>query len=195
MLEKYSITKKEEVFNLLKGKRNFEFMSERLLRKLIDVMKVIRFRDERVLLNQDAENSFCYIIIKGSVSVFVDGRFLYKLQRTGDIFGEISFITQSASTATIKAEKDLGVIAISYSFFNKLNDIELSMWLSRVLAEKLVRTSKLKTTGDPLDDLEQLSEQASKEISDEEITDLEQEASENAREDQDAEPETTEAGG
>ncbi len=145
MAEKYSITKKEEVYKLLKNKRNFEFMSEALLRQLINVMKVVRFREERILIKQGAENAFCYIIIKGCVSVYVDGKFLYKLRRTGDVFGEISFVTQSISTATIKAEKDLGVMVISYSFFNKLKNIELALWLARVIGEKLIRTSKIKS--------------------------------------------------
>ncbi len=147
MLEKYQITKKEEVFNLLKDKRNFTFMDEGLLKKLIEVMKVVRFREERVLIKQGQENSFCYIIIKGSVSVYVDGKFLYKLRRTGDVFGEVSFVTQNISTATIKADKELGVMVISYSFFNKLQSVDLCLWLARVIGEKLTRTSKIKSSG------------------------------------------------
>lgn len=145
MIEKYHIVKKEEVFILLKNKRNFEYMSEPLLRKLIDVMKVIRFRDERWLIKQGSENSIFYIIIKGSVSVYVDGKFLYKLRRTGDVIGELSFVTKSISTASVKADKDLGVIAVSYSFFNRLQSVELCLWLARVIAEKLIRTSKIKS--------------------------------------------------
>ena len=192
MAEKYSITKKEEVYNLLKNKRNFEYMSESLLRQLIDVMKVVRFRKERILIKQGAENAFCYIIIRGSVSVYVDGKFLYKLRRTGDVFGEISFVTQSISTATIKAEKDLGVMVISYSFFNKLKNIELALWIARVIGEKLVRTSKIKSEGaapavnEPVIPVEApLAETASTEIvdetaseEDENITEPETEASE-----------------
>jgi len=51
MVEKYQITKKEEVYKILKNKRNFEYMSEALLRSLIDHMKVVRFTDET---NSDA---------------------------------------------------------------------------------------------------------------------------------------------
>ncbi len=204
MAEKYSITKKEEVYNLLKNKRNFEYMSESLLRQLIDVMKVVRFRKERILIKQGAENAFCYIIIRGSVSVYVDGKFLYKLRRTGDVFGEISFVTQSISTATIKAEKDLGVMVISYSFFNKLKNIELALWIARVIGEKLVRTSKIKSEGaapavnEPVIPVEApLAEAASTEIvdetaseEDENITEPETEASEQNEPADSAEPET-----
>jgi cyclic nucleotide-binding protein len=156
MVEKYKITKKEEVFNLLKNKRNFNFMSESLLRRLINEMKVIRFTQKTLLIKQETENRFIYIIIKGSVTVYVDKKPLYTLRRTGDVFGELSFATKKPSTASIVAEEGLGVMAISFNFLKKLNDIELGFWLCNVLGEKLVRTSKLKAirTTENIDELE-----------------------------------------
>lgn len=147
MIKKYKITKKEEVIRLLKGKRNFEYMSDTMLRRLIETMKVIRFEKEVDLLRQGQESSMFYIIIKGKAQVYVDGEFVYKLQRTGDVFGEVSFVTRSVATATIRTEKDLGVIGISYRFLEKMADVEFCMWLCRIMAEKLVRTSKLKVSG------------------------------------------------
>jgi len=156
MVEKYKITKKEEVFSLLKNKRNFTYMSESLLRRLINEMKVIRFTEKTLLLKQETENQFIYIIIKGSVTVYVDKKPLYTLRRTGDVFGELSFATKKPSTASIVADEGLGVMAISFKFLKKLNDIELGFWLCNVLGEKLVRTSKLKAvrTTENIDELE-----------------------------------------
>ncbi|MBU2648346.1 cyclic nucleotide-binding domain-containing protein [bacterium] len=156
MVEKYKITKQEEVYNLLKDKRNFSYMSESLLRRLISEMKVVRFTKKTLLLKQDTENRFIYIIIKGMVTVYVDKKPLYTLRRTGDVFGELSFATKSPSTASIVAEEGLGVMAISFSYLKKLNDIEFGLWLCHVLGEKLVRTSKLKSirTAENMDELE-----------------------------------------
>jgi CRP-like cAMP-binding protein len=145
MVEKYTITKKDEVFSLLKDKRNFEYMNEVLLRRLINEMKVIRFTEKTLLIKQDSENHFIYIIIRGGVTVYVDKKPLYMLRRTGDVFGELSFVTKAPSTASIVAEKDLGVMAISFSFLKKLNSMEFGLWLCRVIGDKLIRTSKLKT--------------------------------------------------
>jgi len=144
MVEKYTITKKEEVYNLLKDKRNFAYMSEELLRRLIDEMKVVRFTEKTLLIKQDGENHFIYIIVKGGVTVYVDKKPLYMLRRTGDVFGELSFVTKNPSTASIVAEKDLGVMAISFNFLKKMNSMELGLWLCRVIGDKLIRTSKLK---------------------------------------------------
>ncbi|MFH2132889.1 MAG: cyclic nucleotide-binding domain-containing protein [bacterium] len=156
MVEKYKITKQEEVYNLLKTKRNFSYMSETLLRRLISEMKVVRFTKKTLLLKQDTENRFIYIIIKGAVTVYVYKKPLYTLRRTGDVFGELSFATKSPSTASIVAEEGLGVMAISFNYLKKLNDIEFGFWLCHVLGEKLVRTSKLKSirTAENMDELE-----------------------------------------
>ncbi len=145
MVEKYKITKKGEVYEMLKDKRNFQYMSETLLRRLINEMKIVRFTQKTLLLKQDTENHFIYIIIRGKVTVYLDKKPLYTLRRTGDVFGELSFATKSPSTASIVAEEGLGVMAISFNYLKKLNDVEFGLWLCHVLGEKLVRTSKLKT--------------------------------------------------
>ncbi len=156
MVEKYKITKKEEVYNLLKDKRNFSYMSESLLRRLINEMKVVRFTQKTLLLKQNTENRFIYIIIKGKVTVYVEKKALYTLRRTGDVFGELSFATKSPSTASIVAEEGLGVMALNFNYLKKLNDIEFGFWLCRVLGEKLIRTSNLKAirTIENIDELE-----------------------------------------
>ena len=156
MVEKYKITKTEEVYNLLKEKRNFKFMSESLLRRLINEMKIVRFTKKTLLLKQNTENRFIYIIIRGKVTIYLDKKPLYTLRRTGDVFGELSFATHSLSTASIVAEEGLGVMAISFNYLKKLNDIEFGLWLCHVLGEKLIRTSKLKAirTTENIDELE-----------------------------------------
>jgi len=156
MVEKYKITKKGEVYELLKDKRNFQYMSESLLRRLINEMKVVRFTQKTLLLKQETENRFIYIIIRGKVTVYLDKKPLYTLRRTGDVFGELSFATKSPSSASVVAEEGLGVMAISFNYLKKLNDVEFGLWLCHVLGEKLVRTSKLKTirTTENIDELE-----------------------------------------
>lgn len=150
MVEKYTITKKQEVFDLLKEKRNFSLMNSGLLKRLINEMKIVRFTKKTLLIKQNEENRFIYIIVKGGVTVYVDKKPLYMLRRTGDVFGELSFVNKSPSTASVVAEPDTGVMAISFKYLKKMNDIEFALWLCRVVGEKLIRTSKLKTAeGDP----------------------------------------------
>lgn len=144
MVEKYQITKKDEVFNLLKKKPNFALMSADLLKKLIETMKVSRYKKGDIVMKQAETVDKFYIIIKGSASISVDGKYIYSLKETGDVIGEIGFLTGSESSAAVMAENELGLVEISYGFLSKLNSIEFGLWLCRILGEKLIRTLNIK---------------------------------------------------
>lgn len=145
MVEKYQITKKDEVYKILKSKRNFGHMSEKLLKALIDHMKVVRFTEKKILIKENTESNLLYIIITGCASIYLNKKLIYTLKRTGDVFGEVGFITKETASATVVAEKNLGVMAISYNFLKKNNSNEFWIWLCRILGEKLIRTSNLKS--------------------------------------------------
>ena len=146
MVEKYLITKKDEVFDLLKKKPNFALMSEGLLKRLIESMKVSRYQKGDIIMKQAEPVDKFYIIIKGKASISVDAKYIYSLEETGDIIGEIGFLTGSVSSAAVIAENELGLVEISYEFLSKLNSIEFGLWLCRILGEKLIRTLNIKRT-------------------------------------------------
>ncbi len=144
MIEKYAITKKDEVFDLLKKKPNFALMPEDLLKKLIEKMKVSRYKKGDIVIKQAEAVDKFYIIIKGRASISVDEKYIYSLKETGDVIGEIGFLTGSVSSAAVIAENELGLVEISYKFLSHLNSIEFGLWLCRILGEKLIRTLDIK---------------------------------------------------
>ncbi len=76
VVKEYFITKKQEVFEILKDKRNFIDMSETLLKRLLDYMKVYRFeKNKTIFIEGDTVKSF-YIIIKGGVSQYMNNTYL-----------------------------------------------------------------------------------------------------------------------
>ncbi len=146
MPEQYTITKKEEVFQLLKKKPNFALMSDDLLKKMIEKMKVLRYKKGDPIVTQGEVVDNFYIVIKGSASIHVDDKFIYDLEQSGDIIGEISFLTGDACSASVSAKNDLGLVVITYDFLSHLASIEFGFWLCRVLGEKLIRTLKIKSS-------------------------------------------------
>jgi len=134
---------KNQIYDTLKDKRTFNHMPSTMLNKLIDVMRPQRFRKGQVILKQGDSSQSVYIILKGKVSVRVNGRLIYLLVRIGDVFGEISFLNNVPCTATIAVEDESIVLAISGQTLQKIGDTEFYIWLCRVIAEKLERTSKM----------------------------------------------------
>lgn len=102
-----------------------------------------------MLLRQDEPNQNVYIIISGSVSVFVDQEFVYTLCRSGDILGEMSVITGGPSNATIAADRPVDLIEIPSQPLKQIHGdtahelhTALYQWFSSILTDKLYKISQ-----------------------------------------------------
>lgn len=127
----------------LKTQRNFEHMSEDMLKKLLRVMKVAHYEHGAILMEQGKDFPYTCILLKGRVAVFVDNKHIVDLRRTGDVIGEMSFVNEGPCTATVKAESACDLILISKSTLTELGDTDFYIWLCRVLSDKLKRTTDL----------------------------------------------------
>lgn len=132
-----------DVYNTLKSKRSFQHMPTKMFRRLVNAMRVHRFNPGDLILEQGEKNDHIYVILKGSVSVEIDGRILYNLNRVGDVIGEMSFITSSICSASVVAVTELNLLTISTDNLQKIGDTDFYIWLCRILTEKLSRTSRM----------------------------------------------------
>lgn len=136
---------REKLYQALKDKRNFDHMPEPMLRKLIDAVSIIRFPKGKVILQEGRPTESLFILIKGFVAVHIGQKLLYRLGRTGDVFGEISFIENTDCSASIWADEDVTLVAISHQLLGEIGDNHFYKWLCHILANKLTRTSQLKS--------------------------------------------------
>ncbi len=127
----------------LKTQRNFEHMPEKMLKKLLRVMKVSHYKHGAILMEQGKQFPYTCILLKGRVAIFVDNKHILTLRRTGEIIGEMSFINEGPCTATVKAESECDIILISKSTLTEIGDTDFYIWLCRVLSDKLKRASQL----------------------------------------------------
>ncbi|MBF0288146.1 MAG: cyclic nucleotide-binding domain-containing protein [SAR324 cluster bacterium] len=134
--------KRQNIYNVIKDKRSFGQMPDEMLRRLVKNMKVLRLKKGAIVLTQGEPSSFVYLMLRGRVSVIVDGKLVYAFQRLGDIFGEMSFLNQTVCSATIRAESDLELMVISTKSLNYIGNEDFYFWLCRILSDKLNRTSK-----------------------------------------------------
>lgn len=120
-----------------------------LLRHLATATELLKIPPNSQLLRQGQENEHLYFLLKGQVSVFVDGALVNRLNTRGDLLGEMSLITKKAAGATILADDDVEVLKVdSTKFLNQVGtDRELSISIlyriyATVLAEKLSNTNQ-----------------------------------------------------
>ena len=126
------------------------------LRRIMSVSKVRSYEPEEYIIKQGQFDCWIYIIISGAVRVEREGKEVARLQRIGDIFGEMGVISGEARSADVIADKATTCLAMDGSVFDRHGDNEsLSMGLlfyrlfSEVLAmrlresnEELVRTKE-----------------------------------------------------
>ncbi len=113
---------------LLKGVRFFSQFTDEDLGAMLDIGEVLHVKlHEYVIRETDPgnDNSF-YVILKGAVKVIKQSMNLGKKDllviRAGDCFGEISFLIQSRSSATVLAVKrSASILAVEDCFIFKIN--------------------------------------------------------------------------
>lgn len=142
-------TTEEKIFNILKKSRYFQQVSDPLLQQILVLADLKHYEKGSTVIEQGVPNQKVFIIVQGTVSVWVDDEFIYSLNRGGDIFGEMSVITGEPSSGRIDAQNDVEVITISSALLNNQDSksqAHLSsffyQWFSRMLSEKLKRTSQ-----------------------------------------------------
>ncbi len=133
----------------LRASRYFKALPEETLRQLLILAELKKFSKDEVLVEQGQQETSVYILVQGSMSILVDGQFIYNLNRRGDIIGEVNFITGKGSGATVIANGDLETIKIASNSLTAIRQDttrELQNVLyksfSLILSEKLFLTSE-----------------------------------------------------
>ena len=90
-----------------------------------------------------------YILLKGSVNIVKDDKIIRKLQRNGDIFGEMGIIDGSPRSASIVAAKECLVLGIDGSIIDRClndNNVVFCYTIYRIFSEVLAARLRDTTT-------------------------------------------------
>ncbi|MDP5038935.1 MAG: cyclic nucleotide-binding domain-containing protein [Candidatus Gracilibacteria bacterium] len=98
--------------NILSKLYLFEGFEKSLLNEIEKSGKIILFKENQEIIKQGETPNFAYIILEGIVGVIKNEKLINNIF-AGDIFGEISLVTNEKRIATIKAQSDVKVLMIS----------------------------------------------------------------------------------
>lgn len=127
--------------DLLRQVTYFQNFSDLELRQLIEIGKRKRLRESEVLFREGDPGNAFYIILSGSVKVYVEkiDKHLTDL-KTGDFFGELSLMLGIPRTATVEALEDTLLFLISSNSFKKF--LQQHPELSEVIVQELSKHRK-----------------------------------------------------
>jgi CRP/FNR family transcriptional regulator, cyclic AMP receptor protein len=121
----------------------FQDLSNRQLRKVVDLAEVARFMAGATLVKQgDIGDSF-YVVLTGQAKVVANGRTINRMV-PGDHFGEISLLDGGPRTASVMAETEMTLVIITQKGFLAMlaKDPEITICLLEGMARTVRRLDR-----------------------------------------------------
>ena len=146
-----SIRKDHQDFEILAGKiqesRYFQNIDISLLKELLRHGEIVNFKAEEHLIRESEDRKpEIYVLIEGSLAVLSRETFLMRLEKAGDMVGEMSILDdREKNTTSVVAETESTVIAFSHNLFevepgaSRVSVVYLIF--THILSEKLRITS------------------------------------------------------
>jgi len=139
----------EELVELFKAFPILQGFPENLVNELANAAEILNLPTNSQILKQGQINEHLYFLIDGQVGVYVDGGRVSKMQRRGDLLGEMSVISRKAVGATLLSETDVTLVRVDSNVFLNMKGAERDFFLSilyriyaTVLADKLTTTNQ-----------------------------------------------------
>ena len=139
----------EHLLKLFKELPLLERFPEALMTRMAAASEIVEMAPDAEILRQGQLNQYIYLLIDGTVGIYVDGGRVSKLQRKGDLLGEMSVISSQPAGATIIAETRTTVLRVDSKQFLEVEGPEKDLALSIIyriyataLADKLNATNQ-----------------------------------------------------
>ena len=110
---------RDEIIALMAGRRLFEGASPELLGELVDQGEFISFKNGDNLISQGEIGEAIWVLLSGSVVIYIDEVAQQRIDDCGAILGEISAVSHTSATATVKAATDVSALSIPHQSFHK----------------------------------------------------------------------------
>src|ERR1035437_1625966 len=106
-----------EVIALFKAFPLLEGFPDHLVAELANASEIISLPANSQILKQGQINDHLFFLIDGQVGVYVDGGRVSKMQRRGDLLGEMSVISNKTVGATLLSESAVTLIRVDSKVF------------------------------------------------------------------------------
>lgn len=147
-INKNLLKENQEVIEYLRKSHLFGHLPEEMLKQLVPLSEITHFPKEAIILKEGQPNEKVYFLIRGHVTVSAENETILILRRIGDIFGEMSVISDKPCAATITALTNITLFSIHSREIGQYTDVDPEMVQSllyrifaKILTEKLSLTT------------------------------------------------------
>ncbi len=148
------------------GLKHFEIKN---LAKVLRLSKIREYNDGEAIIQEGDRDPWLYFLLKGKVIIKKEGHEIVKIDKKGEIFGEMRIIDSLSRSASVYADGPTVCLAVDTSAQEKLSSdekkLDFLLLLYRIFAEYM--SLRLRLTNDELvkakAELNQLKKDQSKE--------------------------------
>lgn len=141
MREQDKIMEHTELVSLLGKNEAFEMASDEALEKLVESAEVAELSDATNLIHQGSTGESIWLLIDGELDVLVDDEIVNHISERGEVVGEISAISLTPATATVRSKGAVTALKIPQTALHEVmkTNPELASSMLRSMAKYLGR--------------------------------------------------------
>lgn len=134
------------MLHLLSDFAFFKNIDEKNMGKVVGFFKLIKHRKGDIILRKGDPGGHFYIIVSGKVNVLNNAGIVISSLAQGDVFGEMSLITNDTVNATIQVVEPTSILQIDQQNFQKILDRypSIQLFFSRLMAERLKISNQIR---------------------------------------------------
>jgi len=125
------------------------------LGRLLKLSKIRRYDSNECIIREGDQDPWLYFLLSGTVRVEKEGVEIFKINKMGDLFGEMRIIDSSSRSASVYAETPAACLAINASGKKGFGvsgsgdrDVEFLLLLYRIFSEFV--STRLRITNEEL---------------------------------------------
>ena len=138
MKEYYKYTDDEKILKIFGKIQEFSMFSRDDMKSFMQMGKLQEYEPGELIIKQGELDSWVYFLLSGTLKVLVDDAMIGKINKRGEIFGEMGIIDGSPRSTSVQALKKSIVLGVDASLIDrkeKANDAVFCYTLYRRFAE------------------------------------------------------------
>lgn len=145
---KYLKANEENIRNFLSIPVLKEFDSKDL-EGLLKVSKIRHYESKEIIIKEGEKDSRIFFLLSGKIGIFKDKQEIAVLKRMGDLFGEMSLVSEDYRSASVYALEKVVCLTIETDYIEQMSNNEkitfcyiLYKSLAQILSTRLKETDK-----------------------------------------------------
>ncbi|MDP6388222.1 MAG: cyclic nucleotide-binding domain-containing protein [Candidatus Pacebacteria bacterium] len=100
----------------------FKRYSKKKLEGLLRLSKIRQYKPQEVIIEEGSTDKWIYFMITGSVQVEKGDKVVARLEKSGDVFGELGFLDEGPRSSTVRASIATSCLSVDVTYLTSIQE-------------------------------------------------------------------------